>query len=104
MQPAKLRNPSDAGTCRQTRAIIALPTTLCKTIDAAAAAMTLRTRPQWSRFKQSRNARRLSGALWQQRKRLIGPPRHGLLSVVVTDIQDYTRLTNEAPDEMGQVR
>ncbi|WIA31963.1 hypothetical protein OEZ86_002818 [Tetradesmus obliquus] len=57
---------------------------------------------QWSRFKQSRNARRLSGALWQQRKRLIGPPRHGLLSVVVTDIQDYTRLTNEAPDEMGQ--
>jgi hypothetical protein len=32
------------------------------------------------------------------------PPRHGLLSVVVTDIQDYTRLTNEAPDEMGQVR
>jgi hypothetical protein len=33
----------------------------------------------------------------------MGPPRHGLLSVVVTDIQDYTRLTNEAPDEMGQV-
>uniref|UniRef100_A0A383VEC8 Apple domain-containing protein n=1 Tax=Tetradesmus obliquus TaxID=3088 RepID=A0A383VEC8_TETOB len=57
---------------------------------------------QWSRFKQSRNARRLSGALWQQRKRLMGPPRHGLLSVVVTDIQEYTRLTNEAPDEMGQ--
>jgi hypothetical protein len=34
----------------------------------------------------------------------MGAPRHGLLSVVVTDIQDYTRLTNDAPDEMGQVR
>jgi hypothetical protein len=58
---------------------------------------------QWSRFKQSRKAQRLSGVIWQQRKRLMGPPTHGLLSVVVTDIQDYTRLTNEAPDEMGQV-
>jgi hypothetical protein len=60
-------------------------------------------RQQWTRFKQSRKAQRLSGVFWQQHKRLMGPPRHGLLSVVVTDIQDYTRLTNEAPDEMGQV-
>lgn len=46
---------------------------------------------------------RLPALIWQQRKRALGPPRSGRMSIVVTDIQGYTQLTNEAPDDMAQV-
>jgi hypothetical protein len=59
--------------------------------------------PQWHHFRANR-ASRLPDLLWQQKKRLAGAPRWGDVSVVVTDIQDFTRLTQEAPQAMAQVR
>jgi class 3 adenylate cyclase len=58
---------------------------------------------QWIHFRASRSSRRLPDLLWQQKKRLAGAPKSGDLAVVVTDIQDFTRLTQEAPDAMVQV-
>lgn len=60
--------------------------------------------PQWIRFKTTRASKRLPDLLYQQRKRLAGPPRSGRVSVVVTDIQEFSRLTAEVPQEMAQVR
>jgi ribosomal protein L18E len=52
----------------------------------------------------SRKASRLPALIWQQRKRALGPPRSTRMSIVVTDIQGYSTLTNEAPDDMAQVQ
>lgn len=71
--------------------------------DALCSALPCPVPLQWSRWRESRRSARLPDLLWQQKKRLMGPPRAGVISVVVTDIQDYTRLTNEAPEDVAQV-
>jgi ribosomal protein L18E len=61
--------------------------------------------PLWLQLTRaySRKASRLPALIWQQRKRALGPPRSGRMSIVVTDIQGYSTLTNEAPNDMAQV-
>ena len=49
-------------------------------------------------------SQRLPDLINQQRKRALGAPRWGKMSLVVTDIQGYSDLMRSAPDQMGQVR
>lgn len=46
----------------------------------------------------------LMRALSMQRKRALGLPSKGTLTVAVTDIQGYTKLSEDHPQAMGQVR
>eukprot|EP00775_Hariotina_reticulata_P004239 gene4239-4489_t len=50
----------------------------------------------------SRKLLRLPEIIRQQRKRALGQPRSGRMSVVVTDIQGFTHLMRAAPDQMAQ--
>lgn len=52
----------------------------------------------------ARQLRWLLRTLSMQRKRAMGLPSKGSLSVAVTDIQGYTKLSEAHPQAMGQVR
>jgi hypothetical protein len=52
----------------------------------------------------ARQLRWLLRTLSMQRKRAMGLPSKGSLSVAVTDIQGYTKLSETHPQAMGQVR
>jgi class 3 adenylate cyclase len=52
----------------------------------------------------ARQLRWLLRTLSMQRKRAIGLPSKGALTVAVTDIQGYTVLSEAHPQAMGQVR
>jgi len=52
----------------------------------------------------SRKMSRLPELIRQQRKRALGQPRTGRMSLVMTDIQGFTGLMQEAPDHTTQVR
>ena len=54
-------------------------------------------------YLYTRRLQRLPDLLSAQRKRALGAPRHGRMSIVVTDIQSYSDLMRTAPDDMGQV-
>jgi hypothetical protein len=51
----------------------------------------------------SRHFSKLQFLLGHQRKRAMGKPSNGRLSVVVTDIQGYSQLMDECPEDMQQV-
>lgn len=51
----------------------------------------------------SRHIDRVTNMLYYQRKRAQGKPTNGQLSVVVTDIQGFTHLTEAEPDAMAKV-
>jgi hypothetical protein len=55
-------------------------------------------------YLYTRRLQRLPDLINQQRKRALGVPRWGKMSLVVTDIQGYSDLMRSAPDQMGQVR
>ena len=55
-------------------------------------------------YLYTRRLQRLPDLINQQRKRALGAPRWGKMSLVVTDIQGYSDLMRSAPDQMGQVR
>lgn len=52
----------------------------------------------------SRKMSRLPELIRQQRKRALGQPRTGRMSLVMTDIQGFTGLMQEAPDHTTQVK
>lgn len=51
----------------------------------------------------SRKMSRLPELIRQQRKRALGQPRTGRMSLVMTDIQGFTQLMQGAPDQTTQV-